>query len=166
TGHRALAGAMSYAEVAVALPVGGTFTYALPAELAASVVVGSRVSVPFGPRPAVGYVVALRDAAPEGVEAKPVRDVLGGAPLDEDMVRFLLWAADYYLAPPGEMMRAALPGGTHALETQRVRLLVEPMAPLKSARERAVIDALLAAPERELDERSLRRAVGNCAAAL
>src|SRR5262249_53516166 len=126
----------------------------------------SRESVPFGQRPAVGYVVALRDAAPEGVEAKPVRDILGGAPLDEEMVRFLLWAADYYLAPPGEMMRAALPGGTHALETRRVRLLVEPMAPVKSARERAVIAALRAAPDHEIDERSLRRAVGDCAAAL
>ena len=157
---------MSFAEVAVALPVSGTFTYSLPDALARDVVVGSRVSVPFGQRPAVGYVVALRAEAPAGVDAKPVRDVLGGAPLDEEMVRFLLWAADYYLAPPGEMMRAALPSGTHTLETRRVKLLVEPMATIKSARERAILAALQSAPEQELDERALRRSVGDCAAAL
>src|SRR5262249_49555710 len=60
----------------------------------------------------------------------------------------------------------ALPSGTHALETRRVRLRVEPMAKVKSARDRAIIAALREAPGRELDERSLRRTVGDCAAAL
>ncbi len=55
-------------EVAVALPVPGTFTYRDPRPGAAAAV-GSQVVVPFGPRTVTGFVVgraAARAAAPTG----------------------------------------------------------------------------------------------------
>src|SRR5690349_21808509 len=95
-------------EVAVGLPVAGTFTYAVPAAGPAPVV-GSRVLVPFGGRAVTGLVVALDPAAER--EVKELRAVLGGAALDPALVELLLWAARYYQVAPGEMLRAAVPAG-------------------------------------------------------
>jgi primosomal protein N' (replication factor Y) len=155
------ADAAAFAEVAVALPVGGTYTYGLPTPLRAAVRVGARVRVPFGRRETIGYVVALRPDRPVGPrEVRDVGEVVGEAPLDAEQVGFLLWAADYYLAPPGEMLRAACPGGIVAGETRRVRLVDAGRAG-GSVRAARVVAALQAAPEHELDERVLRQKVGD-----
>jgi primosomal protein N' (replication factor Y) len=149
-----------WVEVAVERPVLGTFTYELPGDVAARVCVGARVRVPFGAQGAVGYVTALRDQPPPaGVEAKPVRELLGDAPLDAELVRFLTWAADYYLAPPGEMIRAALPSGTQAELCEQVRLLA-PAAQGRTARERAVLDALRAHGGGPIGKDKLERELG------
>src|SRR5262249_38348579 len=153
-------------KVAVALPVPGTYSYTLPDELAARVEVGACVLVPFGRRSAVGYVVGLEAPAPAELELKPVQDLVGETPpLDPAMIEFLLWAADYYLAPPGEMIRAALPAGAFAQASRRVRLL-DRAARGRNAREQRLLEALLAAADGELSERSLRRQVGPLGGAL
>ncbi|MGH9795281.1 MAG: hypothetical protein ACRD5G_10945 [Candidatus Acidiferrales bacterium] len=55
-----------YCEVAVAVPLRRTFTYAIPAAMNGRVEVGSRVIVPFRRRAMVGVVVETRDGAPPG----------------------------------------------------------------------------------------------------
>jgi primosomal protein N' (replication factor Y) len=108
-------------EVAVALPVPGTFTYRDPRPGAAAAV-GSQVVVPFGPRTVTGFVVG-RAVAADGVEAKEIEEVVGGEPaFDEAMIAFCRWTADYYQAPLGEVMRAALPQGEQATSKRAVRL--------------------------------------------
>ena len=108
-------------EVAVALPVPGTFTYRDPRPGAAAVV-GTQVVVPFGTRTVTGFVVG-RGAAPGGVEAKEIEEVVGGEPaFDEAMIAFGRWTADYYQAPLGEVLRAALPQGEQATAMRAVRL--------------------------------------------
>jgi primosomal protein N' (replication factor Y) len=103
-------------EVAVAAAVRGTFTYRLPPELAAAVEVGHRVSVPFGrSRRATGYVVGFPADAPRDVELREVLGVLDRFPLfTPDVLELVRWAEEYYLAPPGELYRAALPPGLNA----------------------------------------------------
>jgi primosomal protein N' (replication factor Y) len=101
------------AEVAVALPVAGTYHYAVPARLAGRVVVGSRVLVPFGARSVSGVVVRIPDEAPPDVRVLDVGDALDAEPaVSAELVALCLWIADYYEAPPGEVLRAALPAGT------------------------------------------------------
>ena len=108
-------------EVAVALPVPGTFTYRDP-RLGVVAAVGSQVVVPFGPRTVTGFVVG-RAVAADGVEAKEIEAVVGGEPaFDEGMIAFCRWTADYYQAPLGEVMRAALPQGEQATSKRAVRL--------------------------------------------
>ena len=126
-------------EVAVALPVAGTFHYrarGLDAK------VGSRVLVPFGPRSVSGVVVRT-DPPPPPAETKilDIAELLDAAPsVPADLVALCLWIADYYEAPPGEVLRAALPAGT--------QVAAAPAATLTEAGRRAMEGAL---PPRQRD---------------
>ena len=98
-------------EVAVALPVFGTFSYRVPEIWTDAAVAGVRVLVPFKNRRATGYVLGPGQA-PANIDLLPVEDVLDPAPLlPETMIPWLRWMADYYLHPLGEVIRTALPGG-------------------------------------------------------
>jgi len=101
-----------FVEVAVPAPLFRPLTYRVPAALAAAAVPGARVKVPLGKRVVVGVVVGRVAEAPADVELKDLVGALDpeGAPaLPPDLLATVLWAADYYVAPPGEMARAALP---------------------------------------------------------
>jgi primosomal protein N' (replication factor Y) len=99
------------AEVAVPLPVPHAFTYLVPDELRDAVVPGSQVRVPFGRREVEGFVVEIASAAPRA-DLKPLLKVAPGGPVfDAAMLDLTRWVADYYLAPWGEVLRAAIPGG-------------------------------------------------------
>jgi len=108
----------TFIEVAVPLPVTGTFTYSVPDGLADRAVVGARVLVPFGRRKVTGFVVAAGvTPAIDGV--KDVVDVLDVAPVvDPPMIELTRWIADYYLASWGEVLRATLPPGIN-MESRR-----------------------------------------------
>ena len=116
--------APSLLEVAVTLPLRGTFTYRDPRRGAAAVPVGAQVVVPFGPRTVTGFVVGHADAAREGGGAlRDIEEVVAGAPaFDEAMVSFCRWVADYYYAPLGEVLRAALPQGEKADAVRAARV--------------------------------------------
>jgi primosomal protein N' (replication factor Y) len=100
-------------EVAVAAAVRGTFTYRLPPGLSDGVEVGHRVAVPFGRSArATGYVVGFPERPPPGVALKDVAGVLDPFPLfTPPLLELLRWAQSHYLAPPGELLRVALPPG-------------------------------------------------------
>ena len=112
-------------EVAVALPVWGTFTYRDPRP-AARVPVGTQVVVPFGPRTVTGFVVGWAAGTDELAEARDIEEVVDGVPpFDEEMIGFCRWIADYYQAPLGEVLRAALPQGERAVAVRSVQLTDE-----------------------------------------
>jgi primosomal protein N' (replication factor Y) len=98
-------------QVAVVAPVRETFTYRVSPELAAAGTVGHRVLVPFGNRKVTGYVLSSAEGE-KTCELKEVLEVLDAAPLfHEPLVRFLVWMADYYVYPIGQLIQAVLPGG-------------------------------------------------------
>jgi len=102
--------APGFCEVALPVPLRLTFTYAVPASLAAQVLPGSRVVVPFGRRALVGVALELTDRAPESKQVKEVVEVLDPVPaLPARLVELGRWVGSYYLAPPGEVFRAMLP---------------------------------------------------------
>jgi len=110
-----MSGLAAFAEIALPVAVRGTFTYAIPPELRDAVRLGSRVEVPFGAKRSTGFVVGLTDSAP-AAKIKPIRAVL-----DEDepallpeIIELCRWAAEYYIAPLGEMLRMALPANMSA----------------------------------------------------
>ena len=109
-------GISEFAEVAVPVAVHGTFTYAIPPELRDSVRLGSRVEVPFGAKRNTGFVVGLTDVAPEGSKIRAIRSVLDDEEpaLLPEIIELCRWAADYYIAPLGEMLRVALPANMSA----------------------------------------------------
>ncbi len=100
-----------YADVIVPLAVEGMFTYAVPAALREQVEVGALVLVAFaGNKRYTALVVRVHDRKPEGVEVKEVEGMAEErVRLSEGHVRFLSWVAAYYMATPGEVMKAALP---------------------------------------------------------
>src|SRR4051794_17932642 len=109
-------GLSEFAEVAVPVAVHGTFTYAIPSDLRDAVRLGSRVEVPFGAKRNTGFVVGLSDSAPEASRIKPIRAVLDDdePALLPEIIELCRWAAEYYIAPLGEMLRVALPANMSA----------------------------------------------------
>ncbi|HSM91225.1 MAG TPA: primosomal protein N', partial [Desulfobacterales bacterium] len=97
-------------EVAVAMPVRGTFTYGVPEPFVLAAVPGVRVLAPFGRRRATGYILG-RGGSPGQKEIKPILDILDESPVfPASMIPFFRWTADYYKHPLGEVIEAALPG--------------------------------------------------------
>lgn len=113
-------------EVAVALPVSGTYDYLVPPDIPESLPLGARVLVPFGARKVNGYVLknyADDEAAETDLRLKPLADVIDDTPLfDEQSIAFLRWISSYYHAPLGEVIRTALPSALATSRVRRVRL--------------------------------------------
>ena len=106
-----------YAEVALPIPLRKTFTYRVPAALRDSILPGTRVLVPFGKRKLTGYAVALHSKIPEDSEIgesaiKNIIRALDTEPLiTPEILKLTQWAADYYLASWGDILKASLPAG-------------------------------------------------------
>lgn len=102
--------AEGFVEVAVPVPLRRTFTYRLPDALRARVVPGVRAAVPFGGRKLAGFVLGPAAAPPPETRVKDVAGVLDAQPLfNPELLSFLRRAAEYYLHPLGEVLRAAAP---------------------------------------------------------
>ncbi len=148
-------------EVAVALPVPGTFTYRDPRS-GHGAPLGAQVIVPFGARTVTGFVVGPGTPL-GGTELRDIEGVVAGAPaFDEAMIGFCRWISDYYQAPLGEVLRAALPQGEQAAAARAARLteagrreLERQPALIAGAPQDPVLEALAAAD----GELSLRRLV-------
>jgi len=104
---------MLYADVILPLPLGTTFTYALPDAFAEQVQIGCRLNVPFGKSKRYsGIVTRIHQDRPEGYEVKDALELLDASPiLLPQQLKLWQWIADYYLCTLGEVYKAALPSG-------------------------------------------------------
>ncbi|MEG2277331.1 MAG: primosomal protein N' [Odoribacter sp.] len=102
---------MKFVDVVVPLAVDGMFTYSVPEELEKRVEVGVLVLVSFsGNKKYMAIVWRLHEQKPEGYEVKSLEGIAEEQVKISDLhLRFLLWLSEYYMATPGEVMRAALP---------------------------------------------------------
>ncbi len=120
--------APQYAQVAVAVHLTKTYTYRLTAAMQKAARVGSRVMVQLGRKPTTGYIVSLLPHLRTGTsliesEIKDVQELLDvDPPLTPEVLEITRWVADYYAAPWGEVMRAALPAGINASVEQTVSI--------------------------------------------
>ncbi|HEY6882237.1 MAG TPA: primosomal protein N' [Polyangiales bacterium] len=98
-----------FADVALPVPLRRMFTYRVPEALVLEP--GARVAVPFSGQRLAGFVLRTHGEPPRGV--KRVLNVAGrfeSEPIfPDDLLAFLLRAADYYLAPLGEVLKVAAP---------------------------------------------------------
>ncbi len=102
---------MQFADVIIPLGVENFFTYSVPTEFEGTVAVGGLVVVSFVKNKRyTGVVYALHSNPPVGFETRPIERVIEeGFALSASHLKFLLWLSEYYMAPPGEVTRAALP---------------------------------------------------------
>jgi primosomal protein N' (replication factor Y) len=98
----------AFCDVALPVPLDRTFTYTVNGTVPE---VGARVLVPFSGQRLMGVVVRVHDDAPqEGIETKPVQQVLDDAALlPDELMRLAAWIAQYYVAPLGEVLRGMMP---------------------------------------------------------
>lgn len=104
-----------YADIAVPVAVDTLFTYIIPMEFQNVIKRGVRVLVPFGKKTAIGVVVRLSEET-SVKNLRAIYDVLDTEPLlSEELLELTSWIANYYYAPHGEVIKAALvPGLTRA----------------------------------------------------
>jgi primosomal protein N' (replication factor Y) len=97
----------SLARVVLPLPLRDSFVYEVPVDLRGEVRAGSQVSVPFKSRSLRGLVVEVFDGEPP----RGLRSIksLAGEAVGEKVLELTRWVSDYYLAPWGEVFRAAVP---------------------------------------------------------
>ena len=111
-----------YVQVAVTLPVSGTFTYTVTGELIEKVAVGKRVLASFSGRKITAYI--LRIIPPE--KRKGIKDiitVIDAYPLfPPQMVEFFEWLSHYYLYPIGLIIKGALPTGLNVRTPDGTRM--------------------------------------------
>lgn len=103
---------MVYVQVALPVPLDQLFTYEVPPDQEGKLKEGCRVYVPFGSRRMTGYAVEILSHSPRE-EVKPILEVLDDVPaLNGELLALTRWVAEYYFAPWGEVIRAALPGAS------------------------------------------------------
>jgi primosomal protein N' (replication factor Y) len=111
---------LQFAEVVVAAKPDRLFHYQVPTSLADLVRPGQRVKVPFGPRVLDGYLVRLMDRA-EVSAVKPLAALLDQHPaINPAILTLTRWMSDYYLAPWGRVLTAAVPSAFKVSAAKRV----------------------------------------------
>src|SRR5882724_7854913 len=134
-----------YAQVAVPVHLSKTFTYRLPTSMQQVARVGSRVMVQLGRKPTTGYIVALLPRLRAGTsliesEIKEVQELLDvDPPLTPEVIEITRWVSDYYAAPWGEVLRAALPAGINATVEQTVSITEEGRRALSNSTDEATV---------------------------
>jgi len=95
------------------IPAEQSFTYQIDDKAQAAV--GKRAMVPFGRRETLGYIIAERDALPEGVSGdavKKIRRVVDEELLfDAKNIELARWMADFYFCSTGQALSAMIPSG-------------------------------------------------------
>ena len=144
----------SRVDVALPLPIHRTFTYGVEGAAPAA---GTRVLVPFQRGERIGWVVGPGEEGPiRGL--KSVLSVLEETPsVPVDLLELCRWMADYYMAPLGIALRAALPSVLSDVSRDYVSLSRDPGVDVRP-RERRLVEALRSR-EGPLGVRALRQAL-------
>ena len=95
------------AQVAVYVPLRQLFSYSFKPEDEAKLIPGVRVVAPFRNRETIGVFIGFAET---DIETKEIKAVLDAAPIfNRHLMKLALWAADYYIAAPGELFRGIGP---------------------------------------------------------
>lgn len=100
-----------FADVIVPLPVKNEFSYRVPFEMNDFIKSGMRVVVPFGKSKLyTGIVTNVHETPPANFQAKYIEHLLDDHPIiTGQQYHFWKWISNYYMAPIGDVMNAALP---------------------------------------------------------
>lgn len=110
-----------FVDVILPVPIRNEFTYRVPFELNDAVFNGARVVVPFGRNKLnTGIITRIHEEIPEAYQSKYIEFLLDERPIiTPKQYTFWKWISNYYMAPIGDVMNAALPSNFKlASETQ------------------------------------------------
>ncbi|MFK7787236.1 MAG: primosomal protein N' [Crocinitomicaceae bacterium] len=110
-----------FVDVILPVPIRNEFTYRVPFELNDAVFNGARVVVPFGRNKLnTGIVTRIHEEIPTAYQSKYIEYLLDDRPIvTPKQYTFWKWISNYYMAPIGDVMNAALPSNFKlASETQ------------------------------------------------
>lgn len=114
-----------FIDVVLPLSVPNLFTYRIPKTWEGEVKVGQRAIVPFG-RGGKLYTALIRNihyTPPKHYEAKYIDTILDELPIvNEQQLKHWEWMSNYYLAHPGDILNAALPGALKLASETKVML--------------------------------------------
>ncbi|MFH1903984.1 MAG: primosomal protein N' [bacterium] len=147
-----------FANVVFPIAVDKEFQYEIPESIGYRIEVGMRVSVPFGRRKSIGYVVSITDKAVYK-NLKAISRLLDNFPVfDEKMLEFTKWISRYYFCSWGMVLETALPPGMKkeviSRKKQRIVSVAKPQKTIcsdidskkiKSAKQIKVLKILLSA---------------------
>ncbi len=98
-----------YADIVLPVAI-GILTYEVPERLVAQIHEGDGVEVTLGLRKRyMGIVLAIHPNRPPYKQIKPIERILYGSLVTAGQMALWRWMAEYYMAPLGDVMRAALP---------------------------------------------------------
>jgi primosomal protein N' (replication factor Y) len=102
-----------FVEVLLPLNLKNLFTYRVPVELNEEIIIGKRVSVPFGKKKILaGLIFSIHEKPPEGYEARYIIDVIDNdAIVDQNQLELWNWISNYYMVSLGLVYNAAMPAG-------------------------------------------------------
>ena len=144
-------------EVALPLPIHRTFTYQINTESQPQP--GTRVLVPFRRQEHIGWVVGPGSAT-KIKQIRPVLSILDDSPqMPAELLNLCRWIADYYIAPLGIALRAALPAVLSDVSRNYVSLLEDVSLKKLRRREQRVV-AVLERQGKPIRVRTLRRQLG------
>ncbi len=131
------------ADIALPIPL-PPLVYEIPDAWASQAVPGVRARVMMGKRRLVGMVVRIHEDRPEGVNLRPIVEILDRAPvLPPDLLELARFMAEYYMAPLGEAIRSMLPSDLPPWGDRKIWLTdAGAMALPRTPEETAVIESL------------------------
>jgi len=110
-----------FAEVVFPLPFRNSFTYKIPKSFKRDIQERVRVIAPFGRRILTGFIICIRDEAPDKTDLKEIIDVLDDEPIiTGSHLKFYEWLSEYYLCSLGEAIKLAAPYGFEIESKKRI----------------------------------------------
>jgi primosomal protein N' (replication factor Y) len=134
----------SYAEVALPLPVEGSFTYDIPPSMATMIRPGMRAIVQFGKKKIfTGLVLRVHSEPPVTHALKPLADLPDDHPIVlGSQLEFWHWMSRYYMASLGSVFKAAVPAGLRPESESRITLAPNGAVDRLSLTEKKIMNAL------------------------
>jgi len=117
-----------FIDVILPLSLPNLFTYRLPVELNDDIQIGQRAVVPFGRGGKLysALVKNIHHSPPTEYQAKYVESLLDDKPIvNEKQLKHWEWIADYYIANPGDVFNAALPGALKLASETKILINTE-----------------------------------------
>jgi primosomal protein N' (replication factor Y) len=117
-----------FIDVILPLSLPNLFTYRLPKELNNDIQIGQRAVVPFGRGGKLysALVKHIHHTPPTEYQAKYVESLLDDKPIvNLKQLKHWDWIADYYIANPGDVFNAALPGALKLASETKILINTE-----------------------------------------
>lgn len=99
------------AQIAIIKPLHSLFDYEIPESMESDIKLGSRVSVEFGKRLTIGFVININNnLSSSDYKLKKIQKIIDKSPtLDQEILKLLMWVSNYYHAPLGQILGLATP---------------------------------------------------------